>query len=107
MPTPPDVPPAWREVLDHIDRALAESLARLAEPAQAPAAPSAGVPLDGLDARLAALQERLDRVGQDAARAEANLGAELAVLERWLVAEGRAVTCITRVMLRPPPPPLW
>ncbi len=85
---------AWREVLDRIDQALTESLARTAAPQMPPDSSAAAthavmLALEQLADRQARLQAILDRAAQDAARAEAALAGEAEDLERWL-REGRA-----------------
>jgi hypothetical protein len=82
------------EVLDRIEQALAESLARAATVEVPPEAPggashAAKLALDLLAERQGRLQAILDRAGQDAAQAEAALAGEAEDLERWL-REGRA-----------------
>jgi hypothetical protein len=82
MPNPPPAP-AWRDVLDRIDLSLRECMVRAAEPD--PAGPPAERPvLDLLDSRFARLRARLEQAEQEAARAEAEVSAEVQALESWL-----------------------
>jgi hypothetical protein len=92
-PQPPLV--AWMEVLDRIEQAVQESLARAAGPEPPPETPGgashvAKLALEVLTARQDRLQAILDRAGQDAARADAALTGEVEEVERWLL-EGCAV----------------
>ncbi len=89
---------SWMQVLDRIEEALAQSLARATLPEAA--APGAGPPggnveasLRALDERLAQVQACLARAEQGAAEADALLAAEAAALRGWLEAlgEGRKV----------------
>jgi hypothetical protein len=75
--------PAWREVLDQIDRALQELLARANEPQPAPPPPDRPAP-DPLGPRLAALEARLEQVSQEAAGACTEIGEAVEALEGWL-----------------------
>jgi hypothetical protein len=75
--------PAWREVLDQIDQALAESLAVAIEPPALPAIVVSGPASVSIDERLAALQECLDRADRQAAAADAGVDADIEGLKRW------------------------
>jgi hypothetical protein len=71
------------QVLERIEQALAESLARAALPeAQAPDAAEAA--LAGLDGRLAEMEACLERAGREAAETDALLAAEAEALRGWL-----------------------
>jgi hypothetical protein len=75
---------AWLQALDQIDQALAAALERAAEPGPAPPAPAgARPPLEGLQERLARLQETLDRCAASAAASDAALAAEAGALHDW------------------------
>jgi hypothetical protein len=92
MPTVPAQPGAvvaWMEVLDRIEQALAESLARAAaldRPAEASggAVHAVRLALEVLGERQARLQAILDRAGQEAGQADAVLAGAMAGLEKWL-----------------------
>jgi hypothetical protein len=88
---------AWMDVLDHIDRSLADSLARTPEPAPitAPTAPAPS-PLARLDERLAAWQLSLERVEKQATSSTERLNAEHAALAEWLDKLGRVREGFTR-----------
>ncbi len=80
---------AWMEVLDRIEQALAESLARAAAldvPAEAPGGTVHVVKLalEVLDERQARLQAILDRAEQQAGEADAALAGAIAGFEKWL-----------------------
>jgi hypothetical protein len=77
------------QVLDRIEQALAESLARAALPADEPALPPAGAAdaaLGALDGRLAEMEACLERAEREAAGADAPLAAEAEALRGWLAA---------------------
>ena len=78
-------PVAWMDVLDHIDRSLAQSLARTPEPAQVAATnePARNY-LAPLDERLAVWQSSLEQVERLAATSTLRLDAEHAALGEWL-----------------------
>ena len=75
------------DLLDRIEQALAESLARAALPNEGPAAGAAGAAeaaLAALDGRLAQMEGCLERAEQEAAGADALLAAEAEALRGWL-----------------------
>jgi hypothetical protein len=77
------------QVLDRIEQALAESLARATLPADDPPAPPAGAAeaaLAALDGRLAEMEACLERAEREAAGADAPLAAEAEALRGWLTA---------------------
>jgi hypothetical protein len=78
------------QVLERIEQALAESLARAALPDEGqPAAPPAGAAeaaLSALDGRLAEMEGCLERAEREAAGADAVLAAEAEGLRGWLAA---------------------
>jgi hypothetical protein len=83
------------EVLDRIEQALKESLARAEPPQSRPETPGEATQavkqaLDQLAERQGRLQTVLDRAGEDASRAETALTVEVEDLERWM-REGCAV----------------
>jgi hypothetical protein len=74
---------AWREILDQIDQALAQSLALAVEPAGAPEMTPKSRPGGSVDQRLAALQACLDRAEQEVAVVDAGVQADIDALQRW------------------------
>lgn len=88
MPAEPAPGVSWMQVLDRIELALAESLARAALPegGQPPAPPAgaAEAALSALDGRLAEMEACLERAEAEAAGADALLAAEAEALRGWL-----------------------
>ncbi len=78
----------WMKMLDDIDQALAESLARAVEQPVSPAVTDENIgaalqAMRRLDERLANLQARLDRAAVGAAGTDAALAGQAAVLDNW------------------------
>jgi hypothetical protein len=76
-------------VLDRIDQALADSLARAAALETPPEAPGGAVhavrlALEVLTERQGRLQAILDRAGQEAGQADAALAGAMGDLEKWM-----------------------
>jgi hypothetical protein len=90
MPAEPAPAVSWMQVLDRIEQALAESLARAALPeegaAAGPPAGAAEAALAALDGRLAQMEGCLERAEGEAAGADALLAAEAEGLRGWLAA---------------------
>ena len=94
IPAPPVLPPSWLQVLEKIETALTESVARSAEPAQASEADAAPAARDvawqealaRLDDRIAALSDCAGRATRSAAAVDAALGEGASDLDRWLQA---------------------
>jgi hypothetical protein len=86
MPAEPAPAVSWMQVLDRIEQALAESLARAALPDEGPAAGAAEAALAALDGRLAQMEGCLERAEREAAGADALLAAEAEALRGWLAA---------------------
>ena len=87
MPSPEPWPLAdGMQVLDRIEQALTESLARmpsLEPPVASTASAEASPTLAALAKHLAHLQERLDRAEQQAAQADIALAAEAGAVDEW------------------------
>jgi hypothetical protein len=84
MPAEPAPAVSWMQVLDRIEQALAESLARAALPEEGPSAGAAEAALAALDGRLAQMEGCLERAEREAAGADALLAAEAEALRGWL-----------------------
>jgi hypothetical protein len=76
--------PAWREVLDQIEQALADSLQRAVEPTATPQQPVAPASFEKIDESFARVQLCVDRAQQQEATAEAAVDEEITALQRWL-----------------------
>ena len=89
MPAEPAPGVSWMQVLERIEQALAESLARAALPTDEPAATPVGAAeaaLAALGGRLAEMEACLERAEREAAGADAPLAAEAEALRGWLAA---------------------
>ena len=90
----PVLPPAWMQVLEAMQRSLAQALAAAGEPPPEPAAgpaPAGGPPpwqaaLDQLDRRLGQLEASTRRAQEGAAAMDAELAAGAETLRQWLAA---------------------
>jgi hypothetical protein len=92
MPPPPHpvLPPTWTQVLEAMQRSLAEALAAVGEPAAPAAAPERRPPwqdaLARLDGRLGQLDASSRQAEQGATAVEAELAGGAEAVRRWLAA---------------------
>jgi hypothetical protein len=96
-------PDTWMEVLDQMETALAEALARTPEVAVGPAPAEAGPhfeSLDHLEQRLAQMQEGLERTERDAQAAEAALQSEAETAGQWVLAMADARRKLAELIAR-------
>jgi hypothetical protein len=87
--------PAWREVLDQIEQALAQSLERAVEPPATLQQPVAPASFEKVDECLARLELCLDRARREATAADAAVDEEIAALQTWLEAARSARHSVT------------
>src|SRR5262249_43086161 len=100
--TPQDRPHTWMEVLDRMESALAEAMARTPELEAVPQ-PEPGAPpesLDRLEERLASMQERLEATERDARAAEEALAAEADAAAAWVRSMAEARRALAEVIAR-------
>ena len=96
MPAPPVLPPSWLQVLETIERSLAEMVRDSERPSPPPAPPADREAawreaLARLDDRLAALDDCAGRASRAAAEADAALAEAAGRLSGWLPAAGAAL----------------
>lgn len=80
----------WMDVLDRIEEAVSQRLARTEEPAPSPEPPPSGRPLHTLDERLTRMQARLEIAEKDAREADDVLRAEAEAFQGWTEATATA-----------------